>query len=501
MFKKILVANRGEAAVRVLRACRELEIRSVAVYSDPDRSGLHVRYANEAYRIGPGAARDSYLKMETIIDVAKRSGADAIHPGYGFLSENPEFAQLCIDSGIAFIGPPPEAIRAMGDKIEARKVMEAAGVPVVPGVTSELDDEAALKAIKRIGLPIMVKASAGGGGKGMRLVTEESQIAPALRGARSEAQSAFGNSAIYIEKALQEPRHVEVQVLGDKHGNLIHVGERDCSIQRRHQKVIEECPAPGLSKKLQNAIREAGVKAARAVNYENAGTVEFLLDKSGEFYFLEMNTRIQVEHAITERTTGIDLVKAQIRIAEGEKLWIKQSDVILRGTAIECRIYAEDPHNNFMPSPGLITVFRVPGGPGVRLDSGVYAGFTVPMEYDPMVAKLIAHGDTRKEAIERITRALREFTIKGIKTSIPFHLHVMKNSRFMRGDVNTTFIEKEFLGRGLSEERTHDQVALLTAGVAAFRRDQAKARDLASTTDKRQDSAWRLAGRQGGLRR
>jgi acetyl-CoA carboxylase biotin carboxylase subunit len=501
MFKKILVANRGEAAVRILRACSEMEIPSVAIYSDPDRSSLHVRFADEAYRVGPGPARDSYLKMETIIQIAKDAGAEAIHPGYGFLSENPAFAQLCADSGVVFIGPTPQSIRAMGDKVEARKVMEAAGVPVVPGVSSELGDEEAVREIKRIGLPVMVKAAAGGGGKGLRLVREESQIASALRASRSEAKSAFANPAIYIEKYLDEPRHVEVQVLGDRFGNLIHVGERDCSIQRRHQKVIEECPAPGLSDELRQAIREAGVRAARAVDYESAGTVEFLLDKSGEFYFLEMNTRIQVEHAITERTTGIDLVKAQIRIAAGEKLWIDQSDVVVRGSAIECRIYAEDPYNNFMPSPGTITVFRVPGGPGVRLDSGVYGGFTVPVEYDPMVAKLIAHGGDRREAIDRITRALREFTIKGIKTSLPFHLHVMKNKQYIRGDINTTFIEREFLAKGHAEERTHDDIALLAVGVAAFRRDREEAQKRMSTSGNREDSPWRQAARQAGIHR
>ncbi len=501
MFKKILVANRGESAVRVLRACREMDIPGVAIYSDPDRSNLHVRYADEAYRVGPAPARDSYLRMDTILDIAKKCGAEAIHPGYGFLSENSEFARLCAAAGVVFIGPSPEAIRSMGDKVEARKLMEAAGVSVVPGVTSELDDEAAIKEIKRIGLPVMVKAAAGGGGKGMRLVTQESQIASALRGARSEAHSAFGNPAIYIEKALQRARHIEVQVLGDKYGNLIHVGERDCSIQRRHQKVIEECPAPGLSDDLRARIHAEGVKAAKAVDYEGAGTVEFLLDASGEFYFLEMNTRIQVEHAITERTTGIDLVKAQIRIAGGEPLWIKQEDVVMRGVALECRIYAEDPFNNFMPSPGVITAFREPGGGGVRLDSGVYDGFKVPMEYDPMVAKLIAHGDNREEAIERCTRALREFTIKGIKTSIPFHLRVMKNSTFIKGDVDTTFIEREFLSKGFSEERTHDEVALVTAGVAAFRRDEAKALELASGRNGGEDSPWKIAGRQAGHRR
>jgi acetyl-CoA carboxylase biotin carboxylase subunit len=501
MFKKILVANRGEAAVRILRACREMEIPSVAIYSDPDRSGLHVRFADEAYRVGPAPARESYLRIDTIIDIARKTGTEAIHPGYGFLSENPQFAQACADAGITFIGPSPSAIRAMGDKIEARKLMVEAGIPVVPGVTSELDDEQAVQAIKKIGLPVMVKAAAGGGGKGMRLVREESQIASALRSARSEALSSFGNAAIYIEKAIEDARHIEVQVLGDRFGNLIHVGERDCSIQRRHQKVIEECPAPGLSDEQRERIRETGARAARAVKYESAGTVEFLYDRSGEFYFLEMNTRIQVEHAITERTTGIDLVKAQIRIAAGEELWIKQSDVAIRGTAIECRIYAEDPYNNFMPSPGTITVFRVPGGPGVRLDSGVYGGFTVPLDYDPMVAKLIAHGDTRHEAIERITRALREFTIKGIRTSIPFHLRVMKHPRYIAGDISTTFVEKEFLAKGLKEERTHDDIALLAAAVAAFRRDKAKARDLAATIDRRDSSPWRFAGRQSARRR
>jgi acetyl/propionyl-CoA carboxylase alpha subunit len=357
MFKKILVANRGEAAVRILRACREMEIPSVAIYSDPDRSSLHVRFADEAYRVGPAPARESYLRIDTILDIARKTGTEAIHPGYGFLSENPQFAQACADAGITFIGPSPVAIRAMGDKVEARKLMVEAGIPVVPGVTSELDDEQAIHEIKKIGLPVMVKAAAGGGAGSSR------RIADHLRPASAAQAFPFGNPAIYIEKAIQDARHIEVQVLGDRYGNLIHVGERDCSIQRRHQKVIEECPAPGLSEEQRDRIRETGARAARAVKYESAGTVEFLYDRSGEFYFLEMNTRLQVEHAITERTTGIDLVKAQIRIAAGEELWIKQSDVEIRGTAIECRIYAEDPYNNFMPSPGQITVFRVPGAP------------------------------------------------------------------------------------------------------------------------------------------
>jgi acetyl-CoA carboxylase biotin carboxylase subunit len=394
-FKKILIANRGEIAVRIIRACREMGIEAVAIYSDVDRESLHVRYADEAYPCGPPPAAESYLVMERVVDIAKRCGAEAIHPGYGFLAENGDFADLCEKEGVVFVGPTGEVLRQMGDKVTARKTMEAAGVPIVPGTTERLSNEAAERWIREAGLPVMVKAVAGGGGKGMRLVRDEREIAQALARARSEAKASFGDGSLYVEKFVEEPRHIEIQILADAHGNAIHLFERECSIQRRHQKVIEEAPANRMAPETRARMGEAAVAAARAVGYRGAGTVEFLMDAKGHFYFLEMNTRVQVEHAITEAITGIDIVKAMIRIAAGEPLGVEQGDVAIRGHAIEARIYAEDPERGFLPSPGEILVYRPAGGIGVRVDSGVYQGAQVTPHYDPMVAKLIVWGADR----------------------------------------------------------------------------------------------------------
>ena len=414
MFDKILIANRGEIAVRVMRACRELGIESVAVYSEPDRSALHVRQADHAYPIGPAAAAESYLRIDKLIAAALESRADAIHPGYGFLSERAAFAQACADAGVVFIGPSAHAIAAMGDKVEARRLMRKAGVPVVPGSDHALSSDGEVeKLASAIGFPVMLKAAGGGGGKGMRLVESPDQLKSALRAARSEARSAFGDDRVYVEKAIVRPRHIEVQVLGDTHGHVVHLYERECSVQRRHQKVIEESPSTALDEATRSEMGRVAVAAAKAVDYVGAGTVEFLVDQERRFHFLEMNTRIQVEHPITEAVTGVDLVKAQIEIAAGRALGFAQEDIVQRGWAIECRIYAEDPENGFLPAPGRIVVLRVPSGIGIRDDSGVYEGFEVSTFYDPMISKLIAWGSNREEAIGRMLRALAEYTVVG----------------------------------------------------------------------------------------
>jgi len=467
----VLIANRGEIAVRIMRACAELGIRSVAIFSDVDRNALHVRHADEAYPCGPAQAAQSYLNGTRIIEIARACGAQAIHPGYGFLSENAEFAQACREAGIVFIGPKPETIQAMGDKVTSRVRMQAAGVPIVPGSTETLSDDAALAYAKKIGLPVMVKASAGGGGRGLRLVRDEAQLLPSITRARSEAQTSFGDDSLYVEKFIEEPRHIEIQILGDSHGNVIHLFERECTIQRRHQKVIEEAPANHMPPGVREQMGKAAVAAARAVGYEGAGTVEFLVDKNLAFYFLEMNTRVQVEHPVTELITNIDIVKTGIRIAAGEPIGIAQLDVGINGWAIECRIYAEDPDKNFLPSPGRIASFRPPGGPGVRDDSGVASGSEVTVFYDPMISKLICWGRDRGEAIERMRRALREFVVTGIKTSIPFHRRVLENEKFLSGRFDTSFIETEMLAKNAaaappaSEER---EVAIMLAAIASF---------------------------------
>ncbi|SDW53618.1 acetyl-CoA carboxylase, biotin carboxylase subunit [Marininema mesophilum] len=442
MFKKVLIANRGEIAVRIIRACHELGIETVAVYSEADRDALHVKLADEAFCVGPASSRDSYLNMTNLMSVATLVEVDAIHPGYGFLAENADFAELCAACNITFIGPTPEAIIKMGDKTTARDTMIEAGVPVVPGTEGVIEDEdIALRTATEIGFPVIVKATAGGGGKGMRVVHSEDELRRAIRMAQQEAAANFGNSGVYLEKYLVEPRHIEIQVLADGMGKTIHLGERDCSIQRRYQKLIEEAPSPALDPELRNRMGKAAVAAAEAVHYTGAGTVEFLLDKEGDFYFMEMNTRIQVEHPVTELVTGIDLVQEQILVAAGEELTVNQEDIKIDGWAIECRINAEDPDRKFMPTPGTIQFYLPPGGVGVRVDSAAYPGYKIPPFYDSMIAKLIVWGKDRDEAIRRMQRALVEFAVDGISTTIPFHLKLLSNQRFRDGDFHIQFLE------------------------------------------------------------
>jgi acetyl-CoA carboxylase biotin carboxylase subunit len=440
LIKKILIANRGEIALRVIRACREMGIKTVAVYSEADRYSLHVRFADEAICIGPPPSRDSYLNIPRIMAAAEVTGADAIHPGYGFLAENANFADICISSGLTFIGPTPEMINAMGDKAFAKDTMRKAGVPVVPGSDGVIKNVAEAKKIaQEIGVPVIIKATAGGGGRGMRIVRDLDEFEKAFNTAGSEAESAFGNGGVYIEKYLEEPRHLEIQLLGDKYGTVIHLGERDCSVQRRHQKLIEESPSPAVNEELREAIGAAAVKGAKSVKYLGAGTIEFLLDKNKNFYFMEMNTRIQVEHCVTEMVTGIDLIKEQINIANGKRLSVKK--VKMNGHAIECRLNAEDPNHDFRPSPGKITSLHFPGGNGIRIDSHVYADYMIPPYYDSMIGKLIVHAKTREEAMDKIYSALDEIIIEGVKTTIPFHKKVMKDEKFRSGIFDTKFIE------------------------------------------------------------
>ncbi|MDQ4080069.1 MAG: acetyl-CoA carboxylase biotin carboxylase subunit [Gemmatimonadota bacterium] len=443
MFKKVLVANRGEIALRVIRACRELGLQTVAVYSEADRESLHVRFADDDVCIGPAPARESYLRIPRLIAAAEITGADAIHPGYGFLAENAEFAETCAASNITFIGPTPEQIRVMGDKAAARKAMANVGVPIIPGTPGPVEDpEEALVLARDIGFPVIIKAAAGGGGKGMRVAKDADDFGRSFQLARSEALSAFGNGEVYVEKYLARPRHIEFQIMGDKHGNTIHLGERDCSVQRRHQKLIEEAPSTIMTPELRERMGEAAVRGAKAISYVGAGTIEMLYNEDGSFYFMEMNTRIQVEHPVTEMLTGIDLVKEQIRVAAGEKLSVKELPP-LRGHVIECRVNAEDPARNFQPSPGRIEVFHPPGGAGVRLDTHVYAGYTVPPYYDSLIAKLIVQGRDRQEAIRRMHMALESFIIEGVTTTIPFLGRVMMNRKFQAGDIDTKFLERE----------------------------------------------------------
>jgi acetyl-CoA carboxylase biotin carboxylase subunit len=443
MFSKVLIANRGEIALRVIRACKELGLQTVAVYSEADRESLHVRFADDDVCIGPPPGRDSYLKIPRIIAAAEITGADAIHPGYGFLAENAEFAETCAASNIAFIGPTPEQIRVMGDKAAARKAMLAVGVPIIPGTPGPVEDvDEALGFAKEIGFPVIIKAAAGGGGKGMRVAKDPDDFARSFQLARSEALSAFGNGDVYVEKYLTRPRHIEFQILGDKHGNVIHLGERDCSVQRRHQKLIEEAPSPAVNQELRARMGEAAVRGAQAIDYVGAGTIEMLLDEDGSFFFMEMNTRIQVEHPVTEMLYGVDLVKEQIRVAAGEPLSVTTLPP-RRGHVIEVRVNAEDPSRNFQPSPGRIDVFHPPGGPGVRLDTHVYTGYTVPPYYDSLLAKLICQGRDRQEAVKRVQIALESFIVEGVTTTIPFLARVMQNKRFQSGDVDTKFLERE----------------------------------------------------------
>jgi acetyl-CoA carboxylase biotin carboxylase subunit len=446
MFKKILVANRGEIAVRIIRACREMNIKTVAVYSEADRNSLHVLWADEAYCIGPPSVAKSYLDVTSIISAALVSGAEAIHPGYGFLSENVDFAEMCSTCGIVFIGPPAKAIQLMGVKAQARETMIKAGVPVVPGSEGVISDSKKVQELAdKIGYPVIIKASSGGGGRGMRVVQNCGELERAVSTARTEAEAAFGSGEVYLEKYLEEPRHIEFQVLGDRYGHLVHLGERDCSIQRRNQKVLEEAPSSTITPELREEMGATAVRAARAVDYFSTGTVEFLLDKSFNFYFMEMNTRIQVEHPVTELVTGIDLIKEQIRIAYGERLDFSQEDVKINGHAIECRINAEAPDKKFMPVAGKITAYLPPGGPGVRVDSAVFNGYVIPSYYDSMIGKLIVWGKNREEAINRMDRSLREMVVKGVPTTIPFHQRVLRNVFFRRGDVYTNFIQRRIL--------------------------------------------------------
>jgi acetyl-CoA carboxylase biotin carboxylase subunit len=510
MFKKILIANRGEIAVRVIRACHEMGIAAVAVYSDVDRASLHVRKADEAYPIGAPAATESYLNIPKILDVAARSGADAIHPGYGFLSENAKFAKACAEARVKFIGPTAAAMDAMGSKTRARQAMERAGVPFVPGTSRGLDSfEQAEEVAARLGYPIMLKAAAGGGGKGMRLVQVSTELKSALEGARSEAERSFGDSEIYIEKAIINPRHIEMQVLADEHGNTVYLGERECSLQRRHQKVVEEAPSPIVDPDMRRQMGEVAVRVAQAAGYTNAGTVEFLVDQQKNFYFLEMNTRLQVEHPVTELITGLDLVHLQIHIANGERLPFTQEEVKIRGHAIECRIYAEDPDNNYFPSPGKITLLLLPSGPGIRRDSGMYEGWTVPMDYDPLLAKLIGYGTDRDQAIGRLTRALNEYFVGGIKTNISLFRRILNHPDFRAAKIDTGFLDRMLKQNdglaGSPADAETTEVAVIAAGMfAALGSAAAGAGERANTdgSPAKVDavSNWKTAGRREQLR-
>jgi acetyl-CoA carboxylase biotin carboxylase subunit len=497
-IRKLLVANRGEIAVRVIRACREQGIATVAVFSEADREALHVQMADEAYVIGPAPALESYLVIDRLIDVARTAGADAIHPGYGFLSENPRFADACAQAGITFVGPPAAAMRALGSKTAARQLARQLGVPMVPGTIDPLTgDEAAARVARDIGYPVMLKASMGGGGKGMRLVRQESEMTEALRSARAEAGAAFGDASVYLERAVMEPRHIEIQVLADAHGNVVHLGERECSIQRRHQKLIEECPSPFVDARMRQSMGEAACRLVKAAGYVNAGTVEFLVDADRSFYFLEVNTRLQVEHPVTEMVTGIDLVREQLRIAAGEPLGYGQADVTWRGAAIECRINAEDPFGGWMPSPGTITGLRAATGPWVRDDAGVYEGYTVPRFYDTMIAKLIVWGADRSAAIARMRRALAEYKVVGVRTTIPVLERIVAHPDFAAGHLSTAFLERVLPGLHANDSR-FESVAIIAAVLAEYERGR-RATIAPASTDGVSD-AWRRGTRTGWSR-
>ncbi len=501
-INKILIANRGEIAVRIIRACRDAGIYSVAVYSDPDRTAYHVRLADEAYHLNGTTSAESYLVQEKIIDVARKCRAQAIHPGYGFLAENHQFAGLCRKSDIIFIGPTAETIRLLGDKLEARQTAARAGLPLAPASHQDVEniDQAASEA-KEIGYPILIKAAAGGGGKGMRIVHDADQLVAALRMAASEASSAFGDKRVYIEKYIARPRHIEIQILADGHGNAVHLGERECSIQRRHQKVIEESPSAVVDEKLRAQMGEAAVSIARASGYMGAGTVEFLVDEDLKFYFLEVNTRLQVEHPVTEMVTGVDLVQEQFRIAAGDKLSVNQGDIRQRGHAIECRIYAEEASAGFIPSTGRLTAYREPAGPGVRVDSGFVADDEIPVFYDPLIAKLIVWGDDREQAISRTHRALAEYTVQGVETTIGFNKLAMENKAFREGRLSTHFIEEEFpdLAASLRETEEELELSAMAAAIIDYRR---QTRVVTPGEDrKKADNPWKTAGRLAGLRK
>ncbi len=498
-FGKVLIANRGEIAVRVIRACRELGVKTVAVFSEADRESLHVLLADEAVPIGPPPAAESYLVIDKLIAAARATGAEAVHPGYGFLAENANFAQACLDAGLTFIGPPPAAIRAMGDKMAARRVALKLGVPVVPGTEQPVSDDAeAARVAERVGYPVMLKAAMGGGGKGMRLVPAPGDLAGALRAARAEAGAAFGDAAVYIERYVEEPRHIEIQVLADAHGGVVYLGERECSIQRRHQKLVEESPSPFVTPEMRRRMGEAACRVAAAVGYVNAGTVEFLVDRERTFYFLEMNTRLQVEHPVTELVTGRDLVKDQLRIAAGEKLGFGQDDVALHGWAIECRVNAEDPFASFIPSPGTVVGLRAPGGPWVRDDTGVYAGCTIPRFYDTLMAKLIVWGPDRDAAIARMTRALGEYKVAGVQTTIPILERIIRHPDFVAGRLSTGFMERLLAADKPEAAGRHRTIALIAAALTAYERAGRPAPAVGSSSGPATTlSAWRQALRPG----
>jgi len=496
MFQKILIANRGEIAVRIIRACRELGVQTVAVYSEADRSALHVRLADEAYAIGPAPARESYLRGDRIIDVARKSGAGAIHPGYGFLAEREDFARAVEDAGLSFIGPRPSAIAAMGDKAVARATVAAAGIPVVPGTEGEgnLSDDDIIRIAPTIGFPLLIKATAGGGGKGMREVMSADELPGLLQAARREAEAAFGDGNVYLEKLVTNARHIEFQIMADSHGNVIHLGERECSLQRRHQKLLEEAPSPFLDAEMRRQMGDLACTAARAVDYLNAGTIEFLVDPDGAFYFLEMNTRLQVEHPVTELITGVDIVKEQLRIARGRRLRYTQDDIHINGWAIECRINAEDPYNNFMPSTGRLALIIPPSGPGVRVDTGVYPGFEISPYYDSMISKLLVWGETRGEAVLRMRRALEEYKILGVKTNIPFHQTLMDSTRFMAGQFDTRFIEERFSMEDAEEGRARQPMIAAILGTLVAHRQTQLASQIVRRGE-RDTSNWKWVGR------
>jgi acetyl-CoA carboxylase, biotin carboxylase subunit len=498
MFKKLLIANRGEIAVRIARACREMSISPVAVYSDADRASLHVRVADQAIHIGPAPSNESYLRIDKIIAAARRARCEAIHPGYGFLSENAELAEAVEQAGLKLVGPPASAMRIMGSKTSARTAARAAGAPVVPGTTSSLGSvEEARKAAEAIGYPVMLKAASGGGGKGMRLVGSASEITSAFQLAQSEALSSFKDPSVYIEKYIERPRHIEIQLIGDGHGNMVYLGERECSLQRRHQKVVEECPSPFVDESLRREMGQAAVRVARAAGYVNAGTIEFLVDQDKNFYFLEMNTRLQVEHPVTEMVVGRDIVHEQIRIAAGHRLSFSQDEVAMRGAAIECRIYAENPYNNFLPSPGRITGIVPPAGPGVRYDSGSYAGWEVPIYYDPLLAKLCVWAETRQAAIARLTRVLDEYTVEGIHTTIPFFRELVSDDQFQRAHLDTGFIDRMIERRKkatIASEGNQTKLADIAA-IAAVLHTRANAALAAAPAGQAAESRWKLQGR------
>ncbi len=497
MFNKVLIANRGEIAIRVIRACRELGINSVAVYSEADREALHVRYADESYCIGPPKPAQSYLDINKIIEVAKNSGSEAIHPGYGFLAQIPAFAEKCESNGIEFVGPPSKALRKMGNKVTARRTMANAGVPVIPGSMSAVKDEDEVADVaEKVGYPVLIKAVYGGGGKGMRVVNSKGDIRKAMELARLEAEASFGSSKVYIEKLLTKPRHIEFQILADKKGNCIHLGERECSIQRRYQKLIEETPSPMMTEESRKVMGKTAIEGARAINYTNAGTLEFLVDREGNFHFLEMNTRLQVEHLITEMVTGVDIVKEQLRIAAGEELQRKQDDISIRGHALNCRINSEDPYSDFTPCPGTIARYLAPGGPGVRVDSALYTGYTIPIFYDSLVAKLAVWGTSRDEAILRMENALDEYVIEGVETTIPFHKKILDNEHFRKGRIHTDFIRERIGSLTMEKEFEGEEVAALSAVLAAYLSNRREG--LAVVPQRRAEgvSAWKMAGRR-----